>query len=323
MSFSDAKQLARDTVQAYIDDNGERLAAALAYYATFSLAPLIVLALAIAGLLYGQRSEAAQAELMSVAGEVVGTDGAALLEGVLEGAAAEPATGIWATVLSSLMLIIGATTLFGRLQDALNTIWGATPQSTGVMGFLWRRGLSLLLVIGAGVTMVASLVFSSIISGLADILAAPILVGLGERLASLAILTLLFAVLYRVLPDAPVRWTDVWLGALLAAVFATLGTWALGWYLGQATVTSSYGAAGALVAFLLWTYYSAQIFFLGAEWTTVYARRAASPAISSPAPHKRPSVAPPKGAPQSRSRAWLYRLGWVALGVALTHLFRR
>ena len=323
MTLSEAKQLTLDTFRAYSADRGERLAAALAYYATFSLAPLIVLALAVAGLLYGQRSEAAQEELMAVVREVVGTDGAALLTGVLEGAAAEPTTGIWATVLSGLLLVIAATALFARLQDALNTIWGATPEFTGITGFLWSRGLSLLLVVGAGIIMVASLVLSSIVAGLADFLAAPVLLSLGERLVSLSILTLLFAVLYRLLPDTQVRWADVWLGALIAAVLATLGTWALGWYLGQASVTSSYGAAGALVAFLLWIYYSAQIFFLGAEWTTVYARRAAAQAITSPSLDEPPLPPSVENVPQPRSSAWLYRLGWVALGIVLARLFRQ
>lgn len=323
MSLSKAKHLALNTFQAYSTDHGERLAAALAYYATFSLAPLIVLAFAIAGLLYGRRSDAAQEELMTLAGDILGADGAALLEGMLEGAAAEPTAGVWATILSGLVLVIGATALFARLQDALNTIWGATPQHTGVMGFLWSRGLSLLLVIGAGALMVASLLLSSLIAGLADRFAAPVLLSVGERLVSLGLLTLLFAMLYRTLPDAPVRWADVWLGAVIAAALATLGTWALGWYLGQASVTSSYGAAGALAAFLLWIYYSAQIFFLGAEWTTVYARRTTSPTVA-PAPVSEP-VPPPSPAPepQTWSSSWRHRLGWVALGIALAQLFRR
>lgn len=323
MSLSEAKHLALNTFQAYSADHGERLAAALAYYATFSLAPLIVLVLAIAGLLYGQRSDAAQEELMTLAGDILGADGAALLGGMLEGAAAEPTAGVWATILSSLVLVLGATALFARLQEALNTIWGATPPHTGVMGFLWSRGLSLLLVIGAGAIMIASLLLSSIIAGLAELFATPVLLSVGERLASLALLTLLFGVLYRTLPDAPVRWADVWLGAVLAAALTTLGTWALGWYLGYASVTSSYGAAGALVAFLLWIYYSAQVFFLGAELTTVYARRKASTAVATAPPSEPPPSTPPAPEPQTRASSWRHRLGWVALGIALAQLFRR
>ena len=324
MSLSEVKQLALDTYQAYTTDHGERLAAALAYYATFSLAPLIVLVLAVAGLVYGRKSDAAQEELMTLAGNTLGADGAALLESMLEGAVAEPTAGVWATILSSLVLVIGATALFARLQDALNTIWGATPQYSGVMGVLWSRGLSLLLVIGAGAIMVASLLLSSLIAGLADWFTAPVLLSVGERLVSLALLMLLFATLYRTLPDAPVRWTDVWFGALIAATLATLGTWALGWYLGHASVTSSYGSAGALVTFLLWIYYSAQIFFLGAEWTTVYARREASPAVAAAPASPEPSPsAPPVTEPQTRPSSWRHRLGWIALGIALAQFFRR
>lgn len=321
MSFSDVKQLASDTFQAYSEDHGERLAAALAYYATFSMAPLIVLAFAVAGLLYGQRSEEAQAEFMVEVENVLGTDGASLMEGLLESAAAAPDTGLWATILSGLLLLVGATALFARLQEALNTIWNTTPQYTGLLGFLRSRGISLLLVIGVGAILVASLMLSSVIAGVADLLAAPVLVRAGERLGSLAILTLLFAVLYRTLPDSPVRWSDVWAGALLTAFLVTLGNWAFGWYLGRASVTSSYGAGGALVALLLWIYYSAQIFFLGAELTTVYARRRAHETIPPISPMEQASsleVHPP-----SRSRPWLHRLGWVALGIVLARFFQR
>jgi len=321
MSLTDAKQLVLDTLQAYTDDKGERLAAALAYYATFSLAPLLVLTLAVAGLLYGRRSEAAQDELMALAGDVLGPDGVALLEGILEGAAAAPGAGVWATVLSSLVLVVGATALFARLQEALNTIWDAAPQYTGIWGFLRSRGLSLLLVIGAGATIVASLLLSSVIVGLADRFGAQALLRVAERVGSLAILTLLFGALYRTLPDAPVRWADVWLGAGVAAVLTTLGTWGLGWYLGYASVTSAYGAAGALAAFLLWIYYSAQIFFLGAELTTVYAGRPTATEVApAPPPAPEPSSAP---AAQNRPSSWLRRLGWIGLGVVLARLFGR
>ncbi|WP_263784485.1 YihY/virulence factor BrkB family protein [Salinibacter grassmerensis] len=323
MSLADAKQLVLDTLSAYSDDHGERLAAAVAYYATFSLAPLLVLALSVAGLLYGQRSEAAQTELKALVQDVVGPEGAALMETILEGAAAAPDTGLWATALSSLALVVGATALFARLQDALNTIWGATPRFTGVVGFLWSRGLSLLLVVGAGLTVVASLLVSTLLVGLADQLGVQgLLLGM-ERLGALVILTLLFAVLYRTLPDAPVRWADVWLGAAGAAALMTVGTWGLGWYLGRASVTSSYGAAGALVALLLWVYYSAQIFFLGAELTTVYARRTAHLAFSSEETVSPVESSSSPRSEQSRSSSWPARLGWVALGVVLAHFFRR
>jgi len=323
MSLADAKPLILDTLSAYSDDHGERLAAALAYYATFSLAPLLVLTLSIAGLLYGRRSEAAQEELMALVETVTGPEGAALLGSILEGATAAPGAGLWATVLSSLVLVVGATALFARLQDALNTIWGTAPRFTGIMGFVWSRGLSLLLVVGAGATVVASLLASTLLVGLADRLGIQGLLLGAERLGSLAVLTLLFAVLYRTLPDAPVRWDDVWLGAAVAAALVTLGTWGLSWYLGRASVTSSYGAAGALVTLLLWIYYSAQIFFLGAELTTVYARRTAQPAATAEGDHSPPEARLPAHSEQSRSSSWPARIGWVALGIVLAHFFRR
>jgi len=323
MSLADAKHLVLDTLSAYSDDHGERLAAALAYYATFSLAPLLVLTLSIAGLLYGRRSEAAQEEWIALVEAVTGPEGAALLGSLLEGATAAPEAGLWATVLSSLVLVVGATALFARLQDALNTIWGTAPRFTGITGFMWSRGLSLLLVVGAGATVVASLLASTLLVGLADRLGIQGLLLGAERLGSLAVLTLLFAVLYRTLPDAPVRWEDVWLGAAVAAALVTLGTWGLSWYLGRASVTSSYGAAGALVALLLWIYYSAQIFFLGAELTTVYARRAAHPAASSGEAQSPAGGLLPARSGQPRPSSWPGRLGWVALGAVLALLFRR
>jgi membrane protein len=297
----------------YSDARGERLAAALAYYATFSLAPLVVLVLAVAGLVYGRRSAAARVDLLAQAGDVLGRDGARLLEGLLEGAAAAPGTGVWATATSALALGIGATALYVRLQDALNAIWNVCPAHTGVLGMLWDRVRSL--VLGTGLVLVAGLLLSSLLTGLAEWGAAPALLSAGERLLSLVLLTGLFALLYRTLPDAPVQWAEVGGGALGAAVLVTLGTAGLGWYLGVASVTSAYGAAGALVAFLLWVYYAAQVFFLGAAWTAARARRradAAPTAAPKPAPAESPVPSP-----------WCARLGGVIVGLALAWLLRR
>ena len=265
MTLSSVKRHTLETIQAFNADSAERLAAALAYYATFSLAPLLVLALVVAGLLYGQRSVEAQADLMTQAEGLLGPDGAALLQGTLEGAAASPSASLWATILSTLLLLVGATTLVARLQEALDTIWNAKPPQSSWLGIVRNRILALILVAGAGAAIVASLIMSSLITGFADRLGPPLLVHTLERLISLAVLTLLFAILYRVLPTANVQWSDVWLGAALCAALVTLGTWAFGWYLGHASATSSYGAAGALAGFLLWVYYTAQIFFFGAE----------------------------------------------------------
>jgi membrane protein len=159
-----------------------------------------------------------------------------------------------------------------------------------------------------------------------DLTGSRILIWVVERLGSLVVLTLLFAVLYRTLPDAPVRWSDVWTGAFLAAILITLGTWAFGWYLGRASVTSSYGAAGALAAFLLWIYYSAQIFFLGAELTTVQAHRARpqespEPTAFPPPPSRREPDQKTLKSEAGHTPPWIARLGWIGLGVVLARLF--
>ncbi len=321
MSSIPVKELLVTTVRDFIDDKAERLGAALAYYATFSLAPLVVLAVAVAGLFYGAQTGEARALVMEEVASVLGPEGATMLRGLLDNAAASPSTGSWAAALSIALLLFSATTLFARLREALNTIWDTEPHAGGLLGFLRSRGLGLLLVLGTGVAIVASLTLSTVVAGLGDILGTSTGAAVLERVASVALLGLLFAVLYRFLPETDVHWADVWIGALATAVLFTLGTWAMGAYLGGASVGSAYGAAGALVAFLLWIYYSAQLFFLGAEFTAVYARHrraAASPAEA-------PAVATEVDVPATRARgaSWGRRLGWVTLGAILAWFFQK
>ena len=321
MSSIPVKELLVTTVRDFIDDKAERLGAALAYYATFSLAPLVVLAVAVAGLFYGAQTGEARALVMEEVASVLGPEGATMLRGLLDNAAASPSTGSWAAALSIALLLFSATTLFARLREALNTIWDTEPHATGLVGFLQSRGLGLLLVLGTGVVIVASLALSTVIAGLGDVLGTSAGAAVLERVASVALLGLLFAVLYRFLPETDVHWADVWLGALGTAVLFTLGTWAMGWYLGSASVGSAYGAAGALVAFLLWVYYSAQLFFLGAEFTAVYARhrRPAADPVETPAVATEAAVS----APDEDTPSWGQRLGWVTLGAILVWFFRR
>lgn len=317
MPIADLKQLALNTVSAFGEDRAERLGAALAYYAIFSLAPLAVLTLAIAGRLYGRGSGAGRDALLSRVEGLFGGDGAAFVEALLEGAAAMPAAGTWAAALSGVLLLVGATAFFARLQEAMNTIWNAHPSYTGLVGFLWSRGWSLLLVIGAAGAVVTGLLAHSLLMRATSLLPAPWLLLWLERVGSLGLLTLLCGVLYRTLPDTSVRWTDVWAGAALAALLLTAGTWAFGAYLARGAVSSSYGAAGALVALLLWVYYAAQIFFLGAELTTVVA----APPSSAPEAETRPPA--PKDPSPARTPPWLRPLGWIGLGVVLAWLLRR
>ena len=271
MSFATARTLLISTWSAYTTDKAERLGAALAYYAIFSLAPLIVLALAVARLAYGEQSMQAQQALLRQIEGVIGPSGRALVEGVLSEAAVATGEGTTAVVIGSVLLVVGATAFFVRLQDAMNTIWNAKPSSSGIWGLLRSRALSLLLVLGVGIGLVASLMLSTWLSGTATAFGGAWGLYIAERVGSLMVLTGLCALLFRILPDAHVQWADVWTGAVATAVLLSLGTSGIGWYLGSTAAVSAYGAAGALAALLLWIYYAAQIFFLGAEFTTVYA----------------------------------------------------
>lgn len=319
------KELLFTTVRDFMADKAERLGAALAYYATFSLAPLVVLAVALAGLFYGAQTGEAQALVIEQVAGVLGPEGATMVRGMLDNAAASPGTGSWAAAASIALLLFSATTLFTRLREALNTIWDTEPHTTGVLGFLRSRGLGLLLVLGTGVAIVASLTLSTVFAGLGDVLGTSEVAAVLERVASVVLLGLLFAVLYRFLPETDVHWADVWLGALGTAALFTLGTWAMGLYLGGASVGSAYGAAGALVAFLLWIYYSAQLFFLGAEFTSVAAkhrRSAAAPVEAPPVPTEAAGPAPGEGT-GGGGPSWGQRLGWVTLGAILAWFFQK
>lgn len=251
--------------------------AALAYYTFFSLAPLLVLAIAIAGLVFGR--QAAQGEIVSQIQGVVGEDGARTLEAMIL-RASQPRAGATATVVSLATMLFGASGVFGQLQSSLNEIWDApTRRDTGsaVGNLVRRRLLAFAMILAIGSLLLLSLAVSALLAGLHDAIdeyapraaeALP-LVDFG---VSLAVVIVLFAVLFKLLPDVQQRWSDVWVGATVTAVLFTLGKVLIGLYLGRASATSIYGAAGSLVLVLLWIYYSAQILFLGAEFTEVWAR---------------------------------------------------
>ena len=325
------KVLLTDTLRAYSADRAERLGAAVAYYAVFSLAPLLVLALATVRLVYGRQSMQAQAAILDQVESVVGPAGRTLVEGILQEAAVSPAQGTWAVLLGSALLIVAATAFFARLQDAMNTIWDATPAYTGVWGLLRSRLLSLLLVLAVGGGLLASLVLNAVLGGMIATLGGATGLYLLERFSTLVLLAGLCALLFRLLPDTDVAWADVWAGAIGTALLISLGTSAMAWYLGQATVASAYGAAGALAALLLWIYYVAQIFFLGAEFTSVYAAHRRSErnqtGASGLAAHGTPAANlsasdPPESAPAS-GRVWPARLGWVVLGALIAIFWKR
>ena len=208
--------------------------------------------------------------------DLVGEEGAKAIE-IMVASASAPASGFWATIIGAIMLLVGALGLFGQLQDALNTIWEVEPNSgRGMLGFLRDRLLSLSMVLGTAFLLLVSLVISAILSAVARLFGewGATIVGQALNLSvSFLIITLLFAMIYRFLPDARIAWRDVWFGAAFTTLLFTIGKFLIGLYLGQAGTASAYGAAGSFAALLIWLYYSAQIFLFGAELTKVFADR--------------------------------------------------
>jgi membrane protein len=267
--------LVKDTASDWKEDKADRLAAALAFYTVLSLAPLVVIAVAVAGLVVGQ--DAARGQLSGQISALVGPPAASAIEGILANAS-KPSTGVISTVLGAIVLLVGASGVFGELQDSLNTIWEVTPKpGRGIWGFLRDRFFSFTMVLGVGFLLLVSLVVSAGLAAAGKVLSGA-LPG-GEALwsginfvVSFGIITTLFAFIYKVVPDVTVRWSDVWVGAAVTALLFTLGKIGIGLYLGKSTVASAYGAAASVVVITVWVYYSAQILFLGAEFTQVYAR---------------------------------------------------
>ncbi len=271
-----AWQLVKSTFAEWSEDNASRLAAALAYYTVFALAPLLVIAIAIAGLLLGQ--EAATNQVSSSLSSVFGQTAGDAVNGLVESARNRVGTGIVATIIGVITLLFGASGVFGELQNALNTIWEVAPKpNQGFMRTIKKRFFSFTMVVGVGFLLLVSLLVSAAISAVGTLLGGEqfgvSLIGqVINYVVSFGVTTLLFGLIFKVLPDVTVQWRDVWIGALVTALLFTVGQALLGWYLGRASTTSAYGAAGSFVALLLWVNYSAQILFLGAEFTQVYAR---------------------------------------------------
>jgi membrane protein len=257
----------------FVDDKAWRLGAALAYYTIFSLAPLLVIVLAVAGLLFGK--EAAAGQVKGQIENLVGEDGGKAIEQMVAGAD-QPQKGKLMTVVGVVMLLFGAGVLFGQLQDALNTIWGVQPKPGRVLiGIIRDRFLSFTMVLGTSFLLLVSLVVSAGLAALSGVFGKwGLSVVVSECLnvvISVVVITVLFAMIYRFLPDAKISWRDVWFGAVVTAVLFTAGKFLIGLYLGKTGVASAYGAAGSLAVLLIWLYYSAQIFLFGAELTKSYA----------------------------------------------------
>lgn len=266
----------KQTVSDWLDDEASSLAAALAYYSLLSLAPLLVISVAVAGWFFGP--DAARGKVAAELGAVVGLEAARGIQTVVA-SARSPETGVISSIVGVVTLFIGASGVFGELQTSLNRIWEVKPKpGRGFLGEVKARFFSFTMVLGVAFLLLVSLVVSSLLSAVGQGFATHLPGGeaiwqLLNFVISLAVITALFALILKYVPDAEVRWRDVWLGALVTALLFTFGKSLLGLYLGKAAVGSSYGAAGSLIALVVWVYYAAQIFLLGAEFTQVAARR--------------------------------------------------
>ncbi|HUP46556.1 MAG TPA: YihY/virulence factor BrkB family protein [Thermoanaerobaculia bacterium] len=268
-------QIFKQTVKEFGEDKAPRLGAALAYYTIFSIGPLLLIAISVAGLVWGE--EAAQGRISEQLQNVFGANAADAVETMIAGAGRDRGSGIVAMVLGIVTLLFGASGVFAQLEDALNTIWNvARKKSEGIKGVIKDRFLSMVMVLGVGFLLLVSLVLDAVISAMGDYLTRVIggeaMMQAIQLVVSLGVVTLLFAMMFKYLPDIEIEWRDVWLGAAFTSLLFVIGKFAIGLYLGKAAVGSSYGAAGSLVILLLWIYYSAQILFFGAEFTQVYAR---------------------------------------------------
>ena len=280
MKARDFANLVAETIKEWQKDQAARLAAALAYYATFSLAPLLVLVLAIAGLVGGR--DAAQGLVMAQIQDLVGEEGKEFVQSMIENAATTP-TGVTASILGSVTLLVGALGAFNELQNALDRIWDVEPKPITrwrlrVKRFIFKRLLSFSMVLGIGFLLLISLVISAALSALSEYLGriplfSELMLQMLHLIISLGLITFLFAMIFKFIPDVEIRWRNVWLGAAITAILFTIGKTLIGIYLGQAEVSSTFGAAGSLAVLMIWVYYSSQILFLGAEFTQVFTKR--------------------------------------------------
>jgi len=265
-------KLAKETVSNFMADGALSQGAAIAYYTIFSIAPVLVIAIAVAGLAFG--ADAAHGAIVDQLGGLMGAQSADAIQTMIK-SASNHKSGVVATILGIGTLIVTASGVFGQMQSALNLIWKAEPK-TGISRLVRARIVSLGLVAALGFLLMVSLVVSAAVSVLDTYLngflpGGHILLQALSFLFSVLLIGVLFAAIYKVLPDTQIAWRDVVTGALVTSVLFTVGKSLIGFYIGRSNIASSYGGAGALVIVLLWIYYSSQIFLLGAEFTHVYA----------------------------------------------------
>ncbi|MCC7368498.1 MAG: YihY family inner membrane protein [Chloroflexi bacterium] len=277
--------LLKETFNDWSEDKAANLAAALAYYTAFSIAPLLLISIVVAGLFFGR--EAAQGQIFGQLEGLLGPEAAGVIQTSVANSQQSGASTLSA-IIGVVTLIWSASSLFAQLQDALNTIWEVKPDPrAGWLAFIKRRFLSMTLVLGIAFVLLVSLVLSAGLAAVGGLLGNVLPGGnvfwqAVNFVISFALVTGLFAAIYKVLPDATINWSDVWIGAAFTAFLFTAGKLVIGLYLGHASIGSTFGAAGSLLVFLVWVYYSAQILFFGAEFTQVYARKYGSRIVPAP-----------------------------------------
>ena len=271
--FPAAWKMVKDTVLAFINDEALSRGAAIAFYTVTSIAPILLIVIVIAGLAFGR--DAAQNAITEQLSGLMGRQTAEVLQTAVA-SASSTSSGVVATIIGIVTLIVTASGVFGEMQTALNVIWKAKPEGTTVSRLIRARAASLGLVGALGFLLMVSLVVSTLLTAFGNYLDSilpfgKIVLTVLNVIVSLALTSFLFGVIYKVLPDRSLEWGDVVIGAIVTAVLFTIGKSLISWYIGSSAVASSFGAAGGLIVLLLWVYYSAQIFLLGAEFTKVYA----------------------------------------------------
>ena len=284
--FSTGWKILKETISSFIEDEALSRGAAMAFYAGTSIAPVLLIVIAIAGLAFGR--DAAENAITMQLSSLMGQQTADVLQTAVA-SASKKSSGIVATIVGVVTLIATASGVFGEMQSALNVIWKAQPRGTTVSRQVRARAVSLGLVAALGFLLIVSLVVSAAVTAFGNQVAAflpfgKLLLESLNVLISLFFLSVLFSAIYKILPDRVLKWSDVFTGAVVTAVMFTIGKTLIGWYIGSSAVASTYGAAGALIVLLLWVYYSAQIFLLGAEFTKAYANRYGDSAAD---PHER------------------------------------
>jgi membrane protein len=268
-------QFVNETLLQWFEDDPFPMAASLSYYTLFSLAPLLVIVIAIAGFAFGR--EAAQNQIVETIQDTIGREAAQAIQSLVQNASNKPKAGLISTLLGMAALMFGAAGAFGQLQSSLDRIWGIAPKSgLGVWGFIQQRFMSFAMILAIGFLLLVSLAVSALLSGMTQMMGAVLermafVAHVTDILVSFLFITALFAMIYKILPDAHIQWKDVLVGAALTSFLFAIGKFLIGFYLGRSGITSTYGAAGSIILVLLWIYYSSLIFFLGAEFTQTYA----------------------------------------------------